>query len=147
MIFQDTHIPPEKTVEIFMISKNAEKFKYVSPQAGEFKIIKDMIFDLVHDDEKAKSIILCCEESFLNIVSYSGASKVGYLIEEKEEIYEVAFADDGFEFDPTLKNGTTKEFEELDSGGMGIAIMRSIAKDIQYERKGESNILTLIFEK
>ena len=38
------------------------------------------------------------------------------------------------------------EFEDLDRGGMGILIARRNSKDIIYNRIGNRNVLTMVFD-
>ena len=42
--------------------------------------------------------------------------------------------------------GTVAEFDALDLGGMGLALIRECAADITYERVNEQNILRLRFD-
>ena len=38
-----------------------------------------------------------------------------------------------------------KEFELLDSGGMGLNLIRQCVSSMRYERKEDRNVLTLLF--
>ena len=40
---------------------------------------------------------------------------------------------------------TIAAFEELDSGGMGISLVKSIADELSYRRNGGRNVLTMSF--
>ena len=57
----------------------------------------------------------------------------------------MTFLDDGIIFDPTAKVRIEKEFEELDEGGMGIALAKQFSKRMEYDRTEDKNRLTLTF--
>ena len=38
------------------------------------------------------------------------------------------------------------EFEEMDQGGMGIAVARMNSRDMVYSRAGGRNVLTMVFD-
>lgn len=89
---------------------------------------------------------LACEEVFVNIVSYSEASHIYYGVLEVEGRLVVILKDDGVPFDPLMAQPIEREFEELDSGGMGIALVKDIAEELSYKRSGGHNIMTMTFD-
>ena len=58
----------------------------------------------------------------------------------------MVFYDDGKPFDPTNYD-IEKPFEELDTGGMGIGLVKSTVDEFRYERLEERNIITLVFNR
>lgn len=114
------------------------------PMIKDFEKIKDALGKTVSDERSFRKVLLACEEIFVNIASYSGARNVKVGIEEDAGHITVTFSDDGLPFDPT-RHSSSKEFSELDTGGMGISIVRDIAEKMQYKREHEKNILKLIF--
>lgn len=112
---------------------------------SSFDMVKQ---DIMNGNEKAARLKAClaCEEAFANIVSYSGASHVFYDVSEKEGRLIVVLEDDGVPFDPLMAKPIERDFEELDNGGMGIALVKGIASELSYQRSGGRNVLTLAFD-
>ena len=112
---------------------------------SSFNSIRD---DIMDGPEKAVRLQAClaCEEVFANIVSYSKAKHLFYDVSEKDGRLIVVLEDDGAPFDPLMADPVEKEFEELDDGGMGIALVKRIANDLSYQRNAGRNVLTLEFE-
>ena len=109
-------------------------------------LLRDTIFGGIDDEERAKTIILVCEEIFTNIVNYSGAKNVSFYFERTEKLCAVTFFDDGVPFDPVTVNLRDKAFEELDTGGMGIRLARMNTKEMVYNRIDNTNQLVLRFD-
>jgi len=102
--------------------------------------------DLNGSERSARlKVCLACEEAFANIVSYSGAQHIFYRVSEADGRLTVVLEDDGAPFDPLMTQPIEKDFEELDSGGMGISLVKNIADELSYRRSGGRNILTLTF--
>ena len=104
--------------------------------------------DIMNGPEKQMRMRAClaCEEVFANIVNYSKARHVFYDVSEKDGRLSVVLKDDGVPFDPLMADPVEKEFEELDDGGMGIALVKNIASGLSYQRSAGHNVLTLEFE-
>ena len=58
----------------------------------------------------------------------------------------LTYEDNGISFDPMKAEWENGEFEDLDRGGMGILIARRNSKDIIYNRIGNRNVLTMVFD-
>ena len=113
---------------------------------ASFRAVREDIMAV--DGEKAAKMKACLavEEAFTNIVSYSGASRIWYSVEENDSgQLQITLADDGIPFDPFAEAPLHKEFEELDDGGMGIGLIRQIAESAEYKRDGSDNVLLLRF--
>jgi len=52
----------------------------------------------------------------------------------------VIIKDAGSEFDPLIKQSS----EVRDIGGHGLSIIQGLASDVQYQRKNDQNILTIV---
>ncbi|MBR1670417.1 MAG: SpoIIE family protein phosphatase [Butyrivibrio sp.] len=117
------------------------------PDMNEFGRIKEKVYELNSDEERAKTMIMCLEEAFSNIVSYSEAKHI--LFDCGEDAGKVSFtlSDDGVAFDPVFYNREIPEFNNLDKGGMGIALMRKYSDSIGYKREDGMNILTVTFNR
>lgn len=123
-----------------------ERRRLTMDLASSLPVLRDTIFGSIDDEERAKTIILVCEEIFTNIVNYSGAKNVSFYFERTEKLCAVTFFDDGVPFDPVTVNLRDKAFEELDTGGMGIRLARMNTKEMVYNRIDNTNQLVLRFE-
>ena len=88
--------------------------------------------------------LLACDETLANIVSYSGATELSFSCEKQDNVLHISFLDNGAPFDPTAV-GAEKAFEQLDSGGMGLKLIRQNAAGMRYERRQNRNELSLYF--
>ena len=120
--------------------------KSMSPNLKSYANIKRTIINALGTSDQAKNVILACEEIFTNVINYSGADIIRYSCEQKEGIYSVTFKDNGIPFDPASAQIKEKDFDELDSGGMGILLARKISKEMIYNRINDFNCLTLKFD-
>lgn len=104
--------------------------------------------DIMDGSEKPMRMRAClaCEEIFANIVSYSKARHLSYNVSERGGRLTVVLEDDGAPFDPLMTDPVEKEFEELDEGGMGLALVKEITDGLSYQRSAGRNVLTLEFE-
>ena len=100
----------------------------------------------VDDQELAKDVMMSSEEWFVNIMFYSQAKSILFDIVRENQLIKVTFADDGVPFDPTTYIGE-KAFEDLDTGGMGIRMIRDLCTEIRYERVECRNVVTLVFKQ
>ena len=134
------------TCVALVFRENDKERRRLKVELSSLSVIKDTILSSIRDEERAKLIILVCEEIFTNIVNYSGAKEVSFYCERTEKLYSVSFTDDGVPFDPVNCNLKDKRFEELDTGGMGIKLARMNTKEMSYTRTGGRNQLLLRFE-
>ena len=95
--------------------------------------------------EKTRNIILACEEIFSNIVNYSGADQIAFSCRRSGDVWFVTFIDNGTPFDPVKTKRKEPAFEDLEFGGMGIKLARTLSKDMVYNRVGVKNVLTMTF--
>ena len=93
---------------------------------------------------------LALEEAVVNVMEYAYPKNISgqVLVEAEISPDQVVFTitDSGIPFDPTAQAepDITQSLEERPIGGLGIHLVRHIMDDIQYERKDDKNILTLI---
>ena len=106
--------------------------------------LKENVMEMIFKSENKIKIMLACEEIFVNIAEYSGAEEIEIVLSLVDDKFIVRFSDSGKEFDPSANN-SEKEFEELDSGGMGINIAVQTAEKFCYNRIDGRNILKMIF--
>jgi anti-sigma regulatory factor (Ser/Thr protein kinase) len=105
-------------------------------------------------DDAISRILLATEEIFVNIVhyAYDGSAPGGLEIKcncRPDGALELRFIDQGREFDPLQVKGpdTAAPIEQRRIGGLGIFLAKNLVDSIQYQRVGQSNILTLIKNK
>ena len=96
---------------------------------------------------------LVMEEVVMNVINYAyageepGSVEVGYAIEAPGKL-SVQVCDNGREFDPLAKDPPDLRLGLADRpiGGLGIFLVKQIARHISYSRDGEKNILTFHIE-
>ncbi len=130
----------------FIYRKNTDSKRELSLDLDSFNTVKKTIIGSFGENEKTRSMILACEEIFVNIVSYSKAQRVGFFCKRTDDSFSVVFYDDGIPFDPTKRLFADRDFEDLDMGGIGIMIARNSSREMVYSRIDGKNILKLVFE-
>ena len=88
------------------------------------------------------------DEVYSNICHYSGATRAVGAVSRAGNELSIEFADNGAAFDPTAapEPDTTLSVEDRPIGGLGILMLRKMAKRMDYVRAGDTNILTLSFK-
>ena len=96
------------------------------------------------DERTLKKMILALEEAVVNIINYSQADYISLSISHSP--LTITLTDNGIAFDPTAQAevDTAQVTAERQIGGLGIALLRQIADNIQYQRKDGQNELTII---
>ncbi len=110
---------------------------------SSFAVIREAILATSVSGELKRKTCLACEELFSNIVQYSNASMVRYSVRERGGDMFIVLEDDGAPFDSTASRPVEKDFEDLDTGGMGINLTRQLASSMTYRRENGCNILEL----
>ena len=116
----------------------------LEPDLDEQDRINEILRSRAGDSGELNKIILACEEIFTNIVEYSGAEEIIFSCEREEDNLHVEFTDNGKEFN-SVALILDKDFEDYDTGGMGIMLVRQIAKRMEYLRSDHYNTLKLSF--
>ena len=96
-------------------------------------------------DEPKPAIVM--DEIVSNVVRCSGASGFRIGIERSEAGLTLVFTDDGKAFDPTKEVAApdvSAKIEDREIGGLGIFMVKKLAKSVAYRREGERNILTVV---
>ena len=93
----------------------------------ELEEIKAWVMRDIPEEELRMKVMSACEEWFVNIMFYSEAKSILFDIVRENQLIKVTFADDGTPFDPTSYM-EEKAFEELDTGGMGIEMIRNMTR-------------------
>ena len=122
------------------------KGKMLEPVQDSFDVVKEELLSVCGAGPETRKIILACEEAFTNIVDYAEATRIHYKIEKGENCTIVILEDDGRSIDP-FEMQTEKEFDELDTGGMGLMLIKQIADDVEWSRRNDLNCLRMVFPK
>lgn len=104
-------------------------------------------------EEDLGRLDLVMEEVVVNVINYAyaeaqpGSIEVGYKIEGPGKL-NVQVCDSGREFDPLAKDPPDLRLglAERPIGGLGIFLVKQIARSISYSREGDLNILTFRLE-
>ncbi len=96
-------------------------------------------------------INLMLEELFINTVSYAYNENASGTIEIEFEYIPgspliIRYYDDGGAFDPlSIKSADTgTDIMERQIGGLGMHLIRKLSDRVEYERKNELNLLTIV---
>ena len=111
-----------------------------------FDIVREALTAVAGNTARVRQALLACDEWIANVVNHSKAKALSFTCRLDGKTLHVCFSDDGIPFDPMQRVGTVAEFDALDLGGMGLALIRECAADITYERVNEQNILHLRFD-
>ena len=87
------------------------------------------------------------DEIVSNIVRCSGAKDFTIALDPTPDGLVMVFSDGGAPFDPT-QDATTPDvkasLEERSVGGLGIFMVKKMAKSVAYRREGDRNVLTVV---
>lgn len=127
-----------------VVLKRHDRYLELAHDMSELDRIRQYIFAFPYDEALKKKIFLVCDEIFSNIVSYSGAEHIQLRCSKNNDHINVVFTDDGGEFN-SLENNTEKEFEDFDTGGMGLMLVKKMCSDMKYHYTDGKNVLVLEF--
>ena len=112
--------------------------------------IREQLHEIPWDEKGWKKIELAVEEALVNIVRHAYLGKPEKIrlkvIHHPKQRVEIVIEDSGPPFDPlsTKLPNVSGNLEEREIGGLGIMMMRQNMDEIRYQRKGKSNVLTLV---
>jgi anti-sigma regulatory factor (Ser/Thr protein kinase) len=95
------------------------------------------------------SLNLVLEEALTNTILYGyddeNRHEIEVIFSKDGDILSVTIADDGHEYDPTLKEDPdiTLAAEDRPIGGLGIFLIKKIMDTVEYRRKENKNYLIL----
>ncbi len=110
-----------------------------------FAQIKDAVSFFVDNKQLMRKICMACEEYFVNVISYSQAEVCTFEIEKITHGIKIVFEDDGTAFDIVSAKPVEKDFEDLDTGGMGINLIKTFADDLSYKHIDGKNHVEILF--
>ena len=120
--------------------------KELPAQMGALKELRTMLTELAGSTEPARKAALACEELAVNIISYSGSESFSVIMSRQGDELTVRLEDGGIAFDPVKNIPEEKDFDDCDTGGMGIRMASQIARSMEYARIGDRNILVMSFD-
>jgi anti-sigma regulatory factor (Ser/Thr protein kinase) len=109
--------------------------------------------NLAMTDQLAKDLDVCANEAVTNIMFYAykdhDSHQISMRLELKEQKLILTIQDDGIAFDPfNSKAMLSKSYDkigDLNIGGLGIKLIRSLANEYSYYRSNNRNIISLVF--
>jgi anti-sigma regulatory factor (Ser/Thr protein kinase) len=94
---------------------------------------------------------LAVEELATNILKYGydddQPHRIGLHLEVQPEAVVVSLEDDGHPFDPLTAPAPTGATEDREPGGLGLALIRRLSRDMRYERRDGKNRSTVIVDR
>jgi sigma-B regulation protein RsbU (phosphoserine phosphatase) len=111
--------------------------------------IKKVCGALSLDEKMTRKIRLAVEEAVVNVMEYAylEGKKGDVIVAAKADSnrLKIIITDQGKPFDPTQKEKADVSLtaEERPIGGLGLLLVRELMDSINYEREGNSNVLTL----
>lgn len=135
----------DMTVLVLVYRGNEGTWQSLPVKLSAFDTVRRDVLAAAGDSHETRQALLACDEALSNIVYYSGASTLDFSCKTDGDRFRVAFSDNGVPFDPTAATSESREFEQLDGGGMGLHLIRRCVSSMCYERKEGRNILTLFF--
>ena len=112
-----------------------------------FAFLKSQVDSIGFDEELYNDIKLAIEETFVNIVSYAfddeSSHDIAMQLDHSDHRIDITFIDNGIAFDPLNDSNKPMDQDNLDEGGMGIHIIRSMTDEQRYERIDQRNVFTL----
>ena len=113
--------------------------------------IRETLADIGFDEPTIRKVELSTEEALVNIICHAYQGRAGDIhitINTMDSTrVQITLIDRGPPFNPLDQQTvipSPASLEEMKEGGLGILFMKQYMDEIHYERKKESNILTLI---
>jgi len=123
--------------------------KTIASDIAEIENVTSFAEDLLQEKNVApKTIIsfnISIDEILSNVIQYSGCSSIEVGVSVNGMRASLRFIDDGMEYDPNEapEPDITESAEERKIGGLGLFMVKKMMDSLEYERKGEKNILII----
>jgi anti-sigma regulatory factor (Ser/Thr protein kinase) len=98
-----------------------------------------------------RRLLTSLDEVLSNVVRHGFGERAGTIditLVRDGDVLSAAVADNAAEFNPLTQPApdVTAPLEARQPGGLGIALLRALAADVRYERRGTCNVLTLTWD-
>lgn len=127
---------------------------HITNDIKQLPLVNDEMMQITNQlgvSEKMRmNLKLALEEAVTNVILYAYPDEkdkdITIQFEITADLLKIMITDTGLPFDPTLKEtpDLTLSVHEKPIGGLGIHLVREIMTDVEYIRKGDKNILTMI---
>lgn len=116
----------------------------LKPELTELYILNEFILDKLPKEDLQVNLIV--EEIFVNIVNYSKTDFITVNVEYNKPTLTLEFIDNGFEFNPLLKEDPKdpETIDEAQIGGLGIFFAKEMADELYYHYTNGENHLKII---
>lgn len=116
----------------------------LKPEINELDTLNEFILNELPEENLQVNLIV--EEVFVNIVNYSKTEFILVNVEYEKPALTLEFIDNGFEFNPLLKeySGPPYAVDENQLGGAGIYLTKEISDEIEYHYENSENHLIII---
>ncbi|MEE1155891.1 MAG: ATP-binding protein [Methanobrevibacter sp.] len=116
----------------------------LEPKINELDTLNEFIIKELSKEDFQVTLIV--EEIFVNIVHYSNTEFIIVNVKYEKPTLTIEFIDNGFEFNPLLKehDGPPYAINETQLGGAGIYLTREMVDKIEYHYENNENHLMII---
>lgn len=116
----------------------------LQPEINELDTLNEFIINELSEEDFQVTLIV--EEIFVNIVHYSNTEFIIVNVEYEKPTLTIEFIDNGFEFNPLLKehHGPPYIVDETRLGGAGIYLTKKMADELEYHYENSENHLIII---
>ena len=140
------------TILSFNIKKNVASYSYMNPTYNDIEDLTAKVEEYLDNLDIAiiSKIGVIIDEVMNNVISYGRTKTNKQLvvsIEKSEDGATLIFMDNSHPFNPLTKEKRTAQ-ENIDAGiegGLGISIVRSISKEVEYTYSNNKNVLIIKF--
>jgi sigma-B regulation protein RsbU (phosphoserine phosphatase) len=97
-----------------------------------------------------RRLLIAFDELLSNIISYAyrtpGEHDIELTLEHDTDQLRILLQDDGIPFNPLAQRppDTDASVDDREIGGLGIHLVRNMLDEVQYERRGDQNVLMLV---
>lgn len=115
----------------------------LKPELNELYALNEFILNELPEENLQVNLIV--EEIFSNIINYSKTDFITVNVEFNTPTLTLEFIDNGFEFNPLLKENPKlpDNIDEAQIGGLGIFLTKQMADDISYDYLNGENHLKI----
>ncbi len=116
----------------------------LQPEINELDTLNEFIINELSEEDFQVTLIV--EEIFANIVHYSKTEFIIVNVEYEKPTLKIEFIDNGFEFNPLLKEQNDPPYsdDKTQPGGAGIYLTKKMADELEHHYENGENHLIII---